>query len=149
MAQADDPFDLARFVAAQDGVLETAMAELRAGRKRSHWMWFVFPQIAGLGASAMARRYAISGIEEAQAYLAHELLGPRLKACARLVMTHEGLSARDIFGAPDDAKVFSSLTLFAEAAQERSEFSAALDTFFRGARDAATLDRLGTDARLD
>ncbi|WP_374308901.1 DUF1810 domain-containing protein [Methylocella sp.] len=142
MAREDDPYDLERFVAAQRGVVEEAMAELTRGRKTSHWMWFVFPQLAGLGLSAMSRRYAISGLAEAKAYLRHDVLGPRLRACARLVNAHAGRTAREIFGAPDDRKFFSSMTLFARASEGESVFGEALDAFFEGARDVATLDRL-------
>ena len=142
MAREDDPYDLERFVDAQRGVVEEAMAELTRGRKTSHWMWFVFPQLAGLGLSAMSRRYAISGLAEAKAYLAHDVLGPRLEECARLVNAHVGSTAREIFGAPDDRKFFSSMTLFARASEGDCVFGEALDAFFEGARDVATLDRL-------
>lgn len=137
-----DDFDLDRFVQAQDGLWERALAELTAGAKRSHWMWFVFPQIAGLGNSAMAQRYAISGLDEARAYLAHPLLGPRLLACTRAMNSHEGLGARAILGQPDDLKFRSSMTLFNAAAPEEPAFREALERYFGGERDAATLDRL-------
>lgn len=143
MAQTDDVFDLRRFVEAQAGVFEAAMAELRAGRKRTHWMWFVLPQIAGLGFSATAQRYAISGRAEAQAFLRHEILGPRLRRCAEIVNGLEGRTAHEIFGSPDDRKFFSSMTLFAAVAEEGSAFAQALDRYFGGARDEATLARLG------
>jgi uncharacterized protein (DUF1810 family) len=120
-----DPYDLQRFVDAQAGVFETALAELTAGRKRSHWMWFIFPQLRGLGASAMARRYAISDLEEARAYLAHPLLGPRLRASVEAVNQVAARSAHEIFGSPDDLKFRSSMTLFA-AAQDGSLFRTAL-----------------------
>ncbi|MGZ9116799.1 MAG: DUF1810 domain-containing protein, partial [Methylocystis sp.] len=107
---ADDPYDLARFVAAQKPVYEKVRAELAAGRKRSHWMWFFFPQLEGLGASAMAQRYAIHSRAEAAAYLAHPVLGPRLKECVGLVNKVEGRSAHEIFGSPDDLKFHSSMT---------------------------------------
>jgi uncharacterized protein (DUF1810 family) len=137
-----DAFDLDRFVQAQDGVWERALAELTAGAKRSHWMWFVFPQIEGLGNSAMAQRYAISGLEEARAYLAHPVLGPRLLACTAAMNRHDGMSARAILGQPDDMKFRSSMTLFAAAAPTEPAFSAALERYFGGERDAATLARL-------
>jgi uncharacterized protein (DUF1810 family) len=140
----DDPFNLGRFVAAQDSVIEAVRAELGRGRKTSHWMWFVFPQLAGLGFSAMSIRYAISSLDEARAYLAHPLLGHRLVECAGLVMAVEGRSAHDIFGSPDDAKFHSSMTLFDRAApSEGSVFRRALEKYFDGIPDRATLDRLG------
>ncbi len=137
-----DPFDLARFVAAQEGVAPRAFAELHAGAKRSHWMWFVFPQLAGLGTSAMAQRYAISGLAEAGAYLAHPVLGPRLQEGVAAAMASGETSARRLFGAPDDIKLRSCLTLFAEAAQDPAPFEAALSRFFAGARCPATLAAL-------
>jgi uncharacterized protein (DUF1810 family) len=137
-----DPFDLARFVAAQESVYPAALAELRAGRKRSHWMWFIFPQIAGLGFSAMAHRYAITGRAEAEAYLVHALLGPRLVACTQAVLAVNGKSLRDIFGVPDDLKFASSMTLF-DAVAPNSVFADALDRYCAGQRDDATLTRLG------
>ncbi len=145
----NDAFDLQRFVAAQDApagagrsIYETARAELAAGRKASHWMWFVFPQIQGLGHSATSRRYAISSKEEARAYLAHPTLGPRLLECVRLALAVEGKSAQQIFGSPDDLKLHSSLTLFAIAAPERAEFRAALRKYFNDALDPATVARV-------
>ncbi len=134
-----DPFDLQRFVAAQDPVIDRAMAELRAGRKTSHWMWFVFPQLAGLGHSDMARRFAISGREEADAYLRHSVLGPRLRACTKLVNDVAGRTAHEIFGSPDDLKFHSSMTLFAAVAPDELEFAEALRKYFNGAPDPATL----------
>lgn len=143
MAAADhDPFDLQRFRDAQTGVHTAALAELRAGRKTSHWMWFVFPQVEGLGASAMAQRYAIGSIEEARAYLADPVLGPRLIACVGALNGHSGLSAEAIMGPVDSMKLRSCLTLFAEAAPREPAFAAALDRYFRGEKDPATLDRL-------
>ncbi len=133
-----DPFDLERFVQAQAGTFDAALEELRAGAKRSHWMWFVFPQLQGLGASGMARRYAISGLEEARAYLAHPLLGPRLVASVEALLSHDGLSARDIFGTPDDLKLRSSMTLF-HAASDDARFQAVLDRYYSGRPDEATL----------
>src|SRR5215813_7094342 len=108
----DDPFDLQRFVTAQAPLYERVCAELRAGRKRSHWMWFIFPQIQGLGSSAMAQRYAITSLAEAAAYLDHPVLGPRLRECTGLVNAVDGRSAHEIFGSPDDMKFHSAITLF-------------------------------------
>ena len=138
----DDPFDLQRFIEAQDRVYETVRAELKSGRKRTHWMWFIFPQIAGLGHSAMARRYAISSLAEAEAYLKHGILGPRLRECTRLVTMVEGRSAHDILGSPDDMKLHSCLTLFSAAAPEDQIFRRALEKYFGGEEDPATLARL-------
>lgn len=138
---ADDPFDLDRFVRAQAPVYDDVVAELAAGRKTSHWMWFVFPQLKGLGSSAMANRYGIGSLEEARAYWAHPLLGPRLARCTALVLGVEGRSAREIFGSPDDLKFRSCMTLFAQATGEPI-FSRALDKFFGGVPDEATLRRL-------
>ncbi len=134
------------FVQAQDPVYGQVVAELAAGRKESHWMWFVFPQLAGLGHSSMARRFALTGLAEAQAYLAHGVLGPRLTDCTTLVLRHNDRTAHDIFGSPDDLKFRSSMTLFARAAAQTKSaapFGAALDAFYRGAEDARTLDLLG------
>jgi uncharacterized protein (DUF1810 family) len=138
----DTDFNLDRFVNAQDPVYSDVLAELRTGRKRSHWMWFVFPQIAGLGQSEMARRYAIASNDEAAAYLAHPVLGPRLRECARLVSTHRDMDIRDIFDSPDDLKFHSSMTLFADVAPDEAVFQGCLDQFFDGKPDAATLARL-------
>lgn len=137
-----DPFDLRRFVDAQDTVYDTVLAELRAGRKRSHWMWFVFPQIRGLGSSPTAVRFSISSLDEARAYLAHELLGPRLRECARLVSRIDGRTAQQIFGWPDDMKLRSSMTLFAHATDDNDDFVAVLEKFYGGEEDPATLARL-------
>ncbi|MDP4021564.1 DUF1810 domain-containing protein [Methylobacterium sp. NEAU 140] len=139
----EDPHDLRRFVEAQAGTYERALAELRAGEKRSHWMWFVFPQISGLGASPTARCYAIASLDEARAYLGHPVLGPRLLACTAAVNAVEGRSARAIFGAPDDVKFRSSMTLFGRAAPEEPAFAAALDRYFGGEPDPLTLAKLG------
>ena len=140
-----DQFDLQRFVEAQAGVYEQACAELRAGQKRSHWMWFVFPQIHGLGSSEMAVRYAISGREEAGAYLDHSVLGPRLRECAGVVVEVEGKTAGEIFGYPDDLKFHSSMTLFAEVEGPTERvFRKALMKYFGGKGDRATLDRLAS-----
>lgn len=132
-----DPFDLARFVAAQEPVIATVLAELRAGRKRSHWMWFVFPQLRGLGHSAMATRYGIASLAEARAYLAHPVLGTRLRDGTALVIAAPG-SARDILGSPDDLKLHACATLFAAADPAEPVFAAALGRFFGGQPHAAT-----------
>jgi uncharacterized protein (DUF1810 family) len=140
----DDPYDLQRFLAAQDagGSYDQAIAELRRGRKASHWMWFVFPQIAGLGHSPVARMYAISGLAEAQAYLAHPVLGPRLAECAAIVGGLSGRTAEQIFGGIDALKLRSSMTLFLRAAPERPVFRQVLDQYFGGKPDPATDQRI-------
>ena len=138
----NDPHNLQRFVDAQAPVYAQVLAELGAGSKRSHWMWFIFPQFAGLGHSEMARRFAIASREEAAAYLAHPLLGPRLRECCRLTTQVEGRSARQIFGSLDDVKFRSSLTLFAAAAPDEAVFATALRKYFAGEPDASTLERL-------
>jgi uncharacterized protein (DUF1810 family) len=140
----DDPFNLRRFVDAQDRVFNQVCSELRNGSKRSHWMWFIFPQIKGLGQSAVSVKYSISSLEEAKAYLNHSILGPRLRECTRLVNQIEGRSIEDIFGFPDDLKFHSSITLFAHAAPEDQVFQEALQKFFKGEIDPSTLDRLRT-----
>jgi uncharacterized protein (DUF1810 family) len=134
----DDPFDLQRFVAAQDPVMDRVTAELLAGRKQSHWMWFVFPQLRGLGFSAMAHRYGIESLDEARAYLAHPLLGARLRAATAHLLAIAGKSAHDVFGSPDDLKFRSCMTLFALAAPEETLFAQALDKYFGGEADAKT-----------
>ena len=134
--------DLDRFVEAQASVYADALAELLRGRKTSHWMWFVFPQIAGLGSSSTARRYAITGIDEARAYLAHPLLGPRLLECAQAAMGQGGRSASQVFGYPDDLKFRSCMTLFERADPTAAVFPEALDALCDGGRDTATLERL-------
>ena len=139
----DDRSDLQRFVAAQHPVYPTVLSELSAGRKRSHWMWFIFPQISGLGHSATAQAFAVSSLAEAVAYLAHPTLGPRLRECAALVAGIEGRSIDEIFGHPDDLKFHSSMTLFARAAPESPLFRDVLDRYFDGLPDEAT------DARLE
>jgi uncharacterized protein (DUF1810 family) len=138
-----DRFDLERFVAAQDagGTYEAAVEELRAGRKRSHWMWFVFPQIAGLGQSPTSRRYAITSLAEARAYLAHPVLGPRLIECARVLSGLEAGTADDVFGGVDAMKLRSSMTLFARADPANAVFGDVLKRYFGGAPDEVT-DRL-------
>ena len=139
-----DPFDLRRFVDAQDRVYDTVLAELRNGAKRSHWIWFVFPQLRGLGHSPTAQRFGISSLDEARAYLAHPVLGPRLRGCTRLVAAIEGRSVDQIFGWPDNLKVRSSMTLFARATDDNAEFRAVLDKFYNGDDDPATVERLST-----
>jgi len=139
-----DPFNLARFIDAQKGVYDTALAELKAGRKTTHWMWFVFPQIAGLGRSSTARHFALSGLDEAITYLDHPLLGKRLVECTEAVNGLSSLSAYAIFGSPDDLKFHSSMTLFAEASPESPVFRTALDHYFDGKPDPATLGLLGS-----
>jgi uncharacterized protein (DUF1810 family) len=138
-----DDFDLDRFVAAQAPVIEQVKRELRAGAKRSHWMWFVFPQPAGLGSSPMARRYAISSLSEARAYLRHPVLGPRLVECTGIVNAVRGRTARAIFGGPDDLKFRSSATLFGRADPAEPAFRAALERHFGGAEDPRTVALLG------
>ncbi|QOZ53531.1 DUF1810 domain-containing protein [Bradyrhizobium sp. CCBAU 53338] len=136
-----DPFDLERFLRAQDPVFRAVQGELAEGRKQSHWMWFVFPQITGLGISAMSQRYAIGSRAEAKTYLAHPVLGPRLIECTRLVLAVQGRTINAILGAPDDAKFRSSMTLFGEVAAE-PVFGEALARYFDGERDDATLEIL-------
>lgn len=138
-----DTYELGRFVAAQEGVYPRALAELQAGDKRSHWMWFVFPQIAGLGASPMAQRYAIGSLAEAEAYAAHPVLGTRLRACTAAVNAVAGRSAHAIFGSPDDLKFRSSMTLFARAVPGEPVFADALARYFDGVPDPRTLAKLG------
>ncbi|WP_332816065.1 DUF1810 domain-containing protein [Ramlibacter sp.] len=141
---AGDPFDLQRFVAAQDPVWETVLAELRAGRKQTHWMWFVFPQLAGLGRSSMARHYGLSGLDEARAYRAHPVLGPRLReACALLLDAPEGRQAGEILGGIDAVKLRSCLTLFARAAPGDEVFGRCLQRYFGGQADPLTIAELG------
>ncbi|KWF30683.1 calpastatin [Burkholderia diffusa] len=138
----NDPYDLQRFVDAQDPVYAQVCDELKSGLKRSHWMWFVFPQIEGLGDSAMAQRYAISTLAEAVAYLQHPLLGKRLRECTRLVNQIEGRSIQTIFGYPDYLKFRSSVTLFAHATADNAVFVAALEKYFGGEADHNTLARI-------
>jgi uncharacterized protein (DUF1810 family) len=138
----NDPYDLQRFLDAQEPVIARAMDELKQGRKRSHWIWFVFPQIAGLGHSPMAQRYAISSLDEAESYMRHPVLGRRLEDCVRLVNQVEGRAIADILGYPDDLKFRSSMTLFARAAPDNPVFAEALRKYFGGLGDPATLNRL-------
>ena len=142
-SQPRDGFDLDRFVAAQATTFDAACAELRAGRKRSHWIWFIFPQMRGLGFSATAQHYGITSLDEARAYLAHPVLGARLDACTKLVLAIEGRTLHEIFGSPDDLKFRSSMTLFALASPEDRVFEEALVKFCDGRRDPATLRLLG------
>jgi len=136
-----DPFDLQRFVDAQTPVYPRVIAELRQGRKQSHWMWFIFPQLAGLGHSAMARRFAIASREEAAAYLAHGILGPRLRECTSLVNAVEGRTVTEILGSPDDVKFCSSMTLFSAVSSDE-EFARAIEKYYAGKPDPRTLDLL-------
>jgi len=138
----DDPYHLQRFVDAQAPIYDQVCSELRQGQKRSHWMWFVFPQIKGLGHTQMANQYAIASREEAAAYLQHPILGPRLRECTRLVNLIEGRSVEQIFGYPDDLKFRSSMTLFAHATSENQVFTDALGKYFAGESDPLTLQRL-------
>lgn len=140
-----DLFDLQRFVQAQEGIYARALAEIRAGRKESHWMWFIFPQFDGLGFSAMAERYAIKSLDEARAYLAHPMLGPRLVECVEAALGVEGRSARAIFGTPDDLKLRSCATLFAEVSPAGSGFERLLGKYYGGGRDERTLRLLNAD----
>jgi uncharacterized protein (DUF1810 family) len=138
-----DPYRLQRFVDAQTSCFAQVRSELATGKKLSHWMWFIFPQLKGLGSSPMAQRFAISGIDEAKAYLAHPVLGDRLRDCTSLVNAVSGRSIEDIFGYPDDLKFHSSVTLFAEASHPENEvFNEALAKYFNGVPDKATMDRL-------
>ena len=137
MERQDDPFDLNRFVGAQSGTYDLALAELRNGRKDGHWIWFIFPQVAGLGMSSMSQAYAVTGIDEARAYLAHPLLGPRLRACFDALLAVDGRTADAILGAVDAVKVRSSATLFARADPSDPRFQAVLDRYY-GAADVRT-----------
>ena len=137
-----DPYNLDRFVRAQDGVFDRVLRELRSGVKMGHWMWFIFPQIKGLGQSPISIEFAISSQNEARAYLQHSVLGPRLKECTRLVLLVEGRSVEEIFGSPDDMKFRSSMTLFAQVSPDDDIFLRALQKYFGGVPDRLTLDRL-------
>ena len=137
-----DPFDLQRFIDAQHGVYESALGEIAQGQKRTHWMWFIFPQIDGLGSSPAARHYAIKSREEAEAYLRHPVLGPRLAACAEATLAVDGRSAREMFGSPDDLKLRSSATLFAAIAPGGSVFERVIEKYFNGQPDPKTLELL-------
>ena len=137
-----DSFDLGRFTSAQEGIYDIALAELRRGQKRTHWMWFIFPQIDGLAHSATSKYYSIKSIEEARQYLNHPVLGAKLLECAEAVLAVEGRSVSEIFGYPDDLKLKSSMTLFAYVADPRSVFVRILDKYFQGEQDDRTLDIL-------
>ena len=137
-----DPFDLQRFVEAQNPCFERVRSELREGKKRGHWIWFIFPQIKGLGHSPMAQKFAISSRDEAKAYLAHPILGPRLRECSELVNSIEGRSLGEILGSPDDLKFRSCMTLFAHAMQDNQIFVDALQKYCAGKPDPLTLERL-------
>jgi uncharacterized protein (DUF1810 family) len=143
MAVSDNPYELQRFVDAQEPVYGTVLGELRGGRKRSHWIWFIFPQLRGLGRSPTAVKYGISSREEARAYLAHQILGPRLRECTRLVRQIDGRPVEDIFGWPDNLKVRSSMTLFARCTDDNADFVAVLDKFYNGEEDPLTVELLG------
>jgi uncharacterized protein (DUF1810 family) len=138
-----DPYDLRRFIDAQEGVYESALSEIRSGRKRSHWMWYIFPQCEGLGSSPTSRRYAIRSLDEAKAYLRHPVLGPRLLESANVALRAQGCSASDVFGYPDDMKLRSCATLFACASPAGSPFEQLLDKYFGGERDEVTMGLLG------
>ena len=142
---AEDPHDLARFVDAQAAVYDQALAEIRAGQKRSHWIWYVFPQIDGLGFSSMSKRYAIKSVDEAKAYLAHPVLGKRLVEICEAALAVEGKSAYDIFGSPDDMKLKSCATLFGNVTPPDSVFERLLDKYFKGERDGKTLKLIGSE----
>lgn len=137
------PYDLGRFVVAQEGVIDGALAELRAGRKTGHWIWFVFPQVAGLGLSAMSQRYAIGSLDEAHAFLEHPVLGPRLRACAEALLGATGRTAEEILGPLDAMKVRSSMTLFHRADPGEPLFAQVLERYYGGLADPATEQRLG------
>jgi uncharacterized protein (DUF1810 family) len=137
------PHDLSRFVQAQVGDYEQALSEIQSGRKRSHWMWYIFPQFDGLGFSPTSRRYAIKSLAEAEAYLRHPVLGPRLVECAEAALGVEGRSANEVFGSPDDMKLRSCATLFARVAPAGSVFERLLDKYFQGQPDAESLRLLG------
>ncbi|HPS41906.1 MAG TPA: DUF1810 domain-containing protein [Anaerolineaceae bacterium] len=138
-----DPYDLKRFVAAQAPVYTTVLAELNSGEKRSHWIWYIFPQLRGLGSSETSRYYAISSLDEASAYLSHPLLGTRLEECSRIVLSIEGRTAHEIFGSPDDWKLRSCMTLFSMVPGAPDVFGRVLDKHFNGEKDARTIAGLG------
>jgi uncharacterized protein (DUF1810 family) len=138
-----DPYNLQRFVDAQAPTYEHALAELQAGKKQSHWMWFIFPQLAGLGHSTNAQLYGITGLDEANAFITHPILGPRLHACTNALLAWQSRSAREILGSPDDTKLCSCMTLFATLTHEPNVFSQVLEHFFNGHADPLTLARVG------
>jgi uncharacterized protein (DUF1810 family) len=139
-----DPYNLSRFVQAQEQTYDQALSELNLGRKRSHWMWYVFPQLDGLGSSPIAKLYSIKSEDEARAYLKHPTLGPRLVECAKAILSVDGKSAREILGSPDDLKLKSCATLFAQVSPPGSVFERILEKFYDGERDAATLRLLAS-----
>jgi uncharacterized protein (DUF1810 family) len=146
-SNAGDLHDLNRFVQAQQGVYERALSEVKSGRKRSHWVWYIFPQFDGLGFSAMSKRYAIKSIAEAKAYLNHPILGSRLIECVEAALSVEGRSVYESFGSPDDMKLKSCATLFAYVSPEGSVFEQLLDKFFNGDRDQTTLNLLANSSQ--
>jgi uncharacterized protein (DUF1810 family) len=141
-ARADDPYDLKRFLQAQADDYQQALAEIKSGRKRGHWMWYIFPQIDGLGISATSKHYSIKSVEEAKAYLEHPILGPRLLECVEALLAIEGKSATQIFGAPDDLKLRSCATLFASVSPPDSTFQQLLNKYYAGQSDDKTLELL-------
>jgi uncharacterized protein (DUF1810 family) len=141
-----DPYNLSRFIQAQGPVFDTVLGELRQGLKQSHWMWFIFPQLVGLGNSPTAIRFAISGLDEAHAYLAHPLLGDRLFQCTNTINVARNLTANEIFGSPDDLKLHSSMTLFRETANNPQPFRAVIERYFGGKADGRTLELLAKQA---
>jgi uncharacterized protein (DUF1810 family) len=141
----NDPYDLSRFVRAQQDDYERALSEITSGQKRTHWMWYIFPQLDGLAFSPTAKRYAIKSVEEARAYLEHPVIGPRLLKCAEAAVGVEGRSAAEIFGSPDDLKLKSCATLFSSVAPPGSVFDRLLEKYYRGQRDGKTLELLGQD----
>lgn len=144
MMNAGDPYDLDRFLQAQEDDYRDALSEIRAGQKESHWMWYIFPQFDGLGFSATSKLYAIKSVAEAKAYLAHPILGPRLLKCCEAALGVQGRSAVEVFGSPDDMKLQSSATLFAAVSPPGSVFERVLDKYFGGERDEKTLRLIGT-----
>jgi uncharacterized protein (DUF1810 family) len=148
MAGPSDPYDLGRFLQAQQDDYEQALSEIASGRKRSHWMWYIFPQLDGLGVSSTSKHYAIKSLDEARAYLAHPILGPRLLECAEAVVRLEGRSAREIFGSPDDLKLRSCATLFACVSPPGSVFERLLTKYYQGRRDDKTLRVLASSPSL-
>lgn len=141
--EADDPYNLQRFLEAQETVYEAARSELSAGAKRGHWIWFVFPQLKGLGMSAMSQEFGITSLAEAKAYASHPILGARLRECTRLVLNIENRSVDEIFGYPDNLKFRSSMTLFVKSAPDNNIFKSALEKYFGGEGDPLTLEKLG------
>jgi len=148
MAGSGDPYDLSRFLQAQEDDYEQALSEIASGRNRSHWMWYIFPQIDGLAFSSTSKRYSIKSLDEARAYLDHPILGPRLRECAEAVVRLEGRSAREIFGSPDDLKLRSCATLFACVSPPGSVFDRLLTKYYQGRRDDKTLHLLGSSLSL-